>query len=579
MSQDFFHSLFSGTENTAQEQQKAAQAQKDQDVQMYQGVLLNPNSDPDQRKRAADKITQLRGLDKKSSPIGQLADFLNNLSQHVKGAKSQGAPPQAQGDAPGTGPGTNTLGAPQAAPPQAPVKEGLAAKSLHGLEKGLGTTLGIVDQIAFGTRPKELPPIDTSVFPTTATATKQKADALADQVDSLMKRGFTRQEALESLGVKVQASTGMLRKGEDVTGAKLPPGSVDLNGDPITDKGGALLQGKPTDIYYPMVGRDGTAVWVPASIRLQKTVYQNRLVWANPITGQVVGPAEDGNNPAVDASGPVNLGTTSTREAQGVDASGNPIAIPLSSSRTPVTGGTPNSLPPLSGGQNPTLKKRPDATSSTPGARKLPGYSTGQFNNMSKGAMGVSEAAAALVGDDPSKPGGLQAHLDVFDNKKDVDSLADYFTAQNQFMEQEASGVSTDGVGAYLAGLPTMLTDLKTSALDSKYNALSQQGKDFVDAFTRAIGTAPGLRSVSSSSSALAALRTIEREYPNPQFVKSKKDAEARMSNLYNEIKQAGSYNPLVREKLRTLPQLGGPPGGMSPAAQKVLQKYNVPVG
>jgi len=172
--------------------------------------------------------------------------------------------------------------------------------------------------------------------------------------------------------------------------------------------------------------------------------------------------------------------------------------------------------------------------------------------------MGVLEAAGALVGDDPQHPGGLLATLDVFNDPKKVQALSDYFTQQNQFLENEAKN-SKGSVLDYVLGLPGYLSNLKTSLLADKYAALDPESRNFVDAFTRAIGTAPGLRGVTSSSSALAALRTIEREYPNPVYVKTRQNAVNRMDNLMHEINLAGSFNKLLRDKLKTLPSIDSP--------------------
>ena len=84
-----FGTVLHRAESRAKSEEDKNNKAKQEDIDMYRKVLFDPNSSPEQRQKAADQITKLRGLNKKESPFGKLAGMLIHVSA-IRGQK--GAP-------------------------------------------------------------------------------------------------------------------------------------------------------------------------------------------------------------------------------------------------------------------------------------------------------------------------------------------------------------------------------------------------------------------------------------------------------------------------------------------------------
>lgn len=91
-----FGTILKKGEERAKADEDKASAIKQEDINMYRKVLLDPNATPEQRDRAAQQIGKLRGL-KKDNPFQKISGLLN----HIKGKQGQG---QQQGQEAGGNP-------------------------------------------------------------------------------------------------------------------------------------------------------------------------------------------------------------------------------------------------------------------------------------------------------------------------------------------------------------------------------------------------------------------------------------------------------------------------------------------
>ena len=211
---EFLTQLFENAEGSATQQQQKAEKARADDVEMYRGVLVNPNSSPEQRTKAAQEIGKLRNLKKGENPFEKVADHLNTLSQHLS---SRG----------GTG-----------------------NKVLGGIAGAAGTALGGANTIIGGARPKELPAIDPGIFPTAQQAedtkidnlkkeaaaqrgiSEQQMDAEMRQAEKTLGRKMTEDEKLQMLKL-VPKTTGGVIWGTDASGKLVPMKDVGGKLQPI----------------------------------------------------------------------------------------------------------------------------------------------------------------------------------------------------------------------------------------------------------------------------------------------------------------------------------------------------------
>lgn len=564
----FFSSLINDAVHKENLQRMQWESDKDAEINMYRGIALaQPGTvTPEQRIKAAKMIDKLRNL--KPGVWEPVANHLNAIEQHHIQAGAQ-QPEGAGGAAPAT---TSQPAAPAPqttapAPPVDPIKQGFAEKALHKIGQGLDTGLDALKSLATGPHYPALPPIDASLF-SGVSPTQQfqesvdaKAQAYRHLVDDLHIDPTT---AEGMLGIKIPSpERDYLRKGDPLKASNLPPDAMGPDGL-VTDASGKLTgygaKLGADHMWYPYVstvtGRP--RLYMPFDPKLSITTAGNLIRGYNPYDLKMP-PASPGT-PGQSIQG-LKKDYGKTHEVQAVSSGGKPIAENLTSA--PITAPQPGQskprskvLPTIEPPQHRSEGGKPkrrtmSSLSGSGGGRPLPGYPASVFTVLGKSATGVNESYSAAFGDQPGVPGGLWSHLSVFKNPDDVRQLGEFFTMQDQYMKQ-ASAVPKAGAVEYFTGVPLYLSNEKAQYLRDKYNQLSPESKAFVDAWTRAVAAAPGLRSATSSPSALAALNWINNEYPTPPHVNNYEDAVQRMRNLYNVMQEAAIDNPILKQNLST---------------------------
>lgn len=157
--------VFSRVEQKAQEQEAKTDKEKQEDIQMYRKVLLDPESSPEQRQKAAGQIDKLRGMKGKESPFQKLAGLLNHISSKAKSSPQGGAAPASPTPS-GTGglPGLEEPQKPPAQPQLSPGQKAIGEKAIAKVGHGLGAGLSAIGNV-FNPKPQTLPPL-TDAAPT-----------------------------------------------------------------------------------------------------------------------------------------------------------------------------------------------------------------------------------------------------------------------------------------------------------------------------------------------------------------------------------------------------------------------------
>lgn len=594
---------------SADEQAKRSQQQKDEDVQMYQQVLVDPNTSPEQRKRAADKITQLRGLDKKESPVGKLADFLNQVGTHVKaaqnGAQPQGGqtaqPAQPDPSAHLQGGGTNQPAGPT------PLQEGFAKKNLPKLAHGLGHVLQGVDYALTGARPETLPPLDTSVFPTQGQIEQQRLDTMISERDKLMKSGWSKEEADAFMfGKYPNQQRNYLRKGSTALASSInQPDQMLYDGSPLTDSQGKLAQGiNPNAKYYPMIDTVSNQVrWYPEDVRDLYITIGNLKYRVDPYTGDFY---DSQNRVAgnVADTGPVNPGA-STTSPKFFLKDGNLVSLPATTTRTPVTSNRPNapqSLPPVvppasqaGGASTPPAPAPGKGGAAAKGGKKtppksLPGhpgeprgmktYGTG-FLSPGSGMQLMNRATPINVAKQGLENFAQPDVLNVLKNPDAAKKVGTYLQLNNQLLKE--SGRSSDdpttwsGFVKWSTGMVPAALKQQVGTVQDEFNNLSPDEKKLVVAYYNLIGMWAGMRRAVGMSAAKWSFGNLSQELPFGIGKADYKSAVDSINYLQTEYQQIVN-NPMTVQPLN-LPDLGTTPpssGGLSPAAQEYLKKHSV---
>lgn len=279
----------------------------------------------------------------------------------------------------------------------------------------------------------------------------------------------------------------------------------------------------------------------------QSTITANNVVSAVPNL-------EKTNPNAAVPLGAAQVARTGTSEAPMLDASGNPIAVTLNSTSTPVTP-TTQQTPSVPGGPAAppprSVVTPPPAASS--GSRPLEGFSGSEFNTQSKKATALKAAGAQIFGD-PSDPNsrGLAYYAPLMD---DAGARERVGTAARMVIQDLASadskgggiGASLLGTGASLhggdlwgaiknwSGATEAIGKQQAAATDAAIAKLKPEEKDMLNAIMASYGTIMGLRSITSAGAYKFSAEAMEREIPVPGRAgvvdsRSYKDKMARLA-------------------------------------------------
>ena len=194
-------------------------------------------------------------------------------------------------------------------------------------------------------------------------------------------------------------------------------------------------------------------------------------------------------------------------------------------------------------------------TTPEPGSGGRHGIPMRQFMPLQKQATAISEARNSLIGDDPAKPGGLYADLEVFKNPESVRRLGEYIGIAAQVMDnQSKQAVSAGPLAAveWYANIPQALVGLQQGALRDASTSLDGGAPDgpehkFVADYFRALGTIGGLRAATGASAAQWSFNTLRSELPTPGPVTSYPEAQRRIQNFVNETNVVSQRNPLSK--------------------------------
>lgn len=237
------------------------------------------------------------------------------------------------------------------------------------------------------------------------------------------------------------------------------------------------------------------------------------------------------------ALGVANAPVASSHEVQATDASGNPIAQRLQSSRSPTAPGIPGrGVAPVAAPTGAPGRVAPQAsalvaapTGAPTGSRPLPGYASGQFNQALQRVTPVREAVTQLFGD-PEHP--------EVKTLKDFASLGEKPEVQRRVGQalnvifgglEEATGgahisagagpvgVSTGGVGSVLQnyfGVPQKVAEQKSEIMQKVMAGLTPEEREYVNASVAAVSTMIGLRSLTKAPATESTMKALERDIP-----------------------------------------------------------------
>lgn len=175
-----FGTIFSKAEERAKAEEDKANKTKQEDVQMYQKVLFDPNSSPEQRQKAADQITKLRGINKKESPFGKIAGMLNHVKSKMPQNGQGGSQPMDENN-PATG--QQPIPIPNVgAVPQSELQSNVGQDQPKTEQPKRGGAMAAMGRMLSGQgimprHPQQLTPIDPSVFPTAETIAQAQKNA------------------------------------------------------------------------------------------------------------------------------------------------------------------------------------------------------------------------------------------------------------------------------------------------------------------------------------------------------------------------------------------------------------------
>lgn len=540
-----FGTIFSKAEERAQSEEEKSNKAKQEDIQMYQKVLFDPNSSPEQRQKAADQITKLRGINKKESPFGKIAGLLT----HVKSKMPQAGGNQPMDETnPATGkppipiPNVGAIPQPESnvgQPQSQPKPRGAAMQALGRMFSGQGL---------IPRHPQQLTPIDPSVFPTADQVRTEKGKDLRQTEDikwEYEQKKLKLQEELKSVTAAAKSRNAMSSKekylGQDMINA-LPEaerqGLLDANGIPVD----------PNGVYGPATGQN---------IGLAKDEQGNTY-----LAGVRVG------------TGPARVGTS---QQYVYNPATNKFEL------TNVGRSTNVPQPPKIGEPSKPGKSKKELTPLVPGVGSQGKIPLRSFGPLQKQSNAINEARNSLIGDELGKIGGMAKDIDIFKNPQSVQRVGQYIKYVNSQLEEQgkmATGMGPMAAVEWYTGLPSTISNLQQEAL-SKYSGTLDGGQpdgpehQFVANYYRLLGTWGGMRAATGASAARWSFKNLISEMPTPGPVTTYGDAQRRIRNMANESNVVAKTNPMVPRI--DVNQLDGKSKTKDPkAVEDILRKHKV---
>jgi hypothetical protein len=234
--------------------------------------------------------------------------------------------------------------------------------------------------------------------------------------------------------------------------------------------------------------------------------------------------------------GPARVGTTTTRQAIGVDpATGQAVKQQLIGTTAPVTTGIQGRAPAPQGAPQAPRSVLPRVTQpSQPGAQPSPAAAPAQakpaggqpafmtpamYNQQLQVARPVRVAANQIFGD-PTQPEfkPLLAYGDVMNNPASVQRIG----AAARLMIQDMADVEATHSGGLWTlittsgGLPQALASAQSAATRDALSKLQSREQELLNAEMDAYGSIIGFRAITKGSAARFSAQSLEREVPIP---------------------------------------------------------------
>lgn len=236
------------------------------------------------------------------------------------------------------------------------------------------------------------------------------------------------------------------------------------------------------------------------------------------------------------------MGAGSVREAQGVDANGNSIAIPLQTTKvpnavqpipppqTPLPQPQAQSATPKPGGPSPasgvgTLQspKTPAPQGGSLQPRLLPGVSPAAARTAAQYSVPITESVAQTF-----DPGGLISYAKMADNPESAKrigkaielTLSGFGDSIGEASIGAGAGpvhLSAGGFGTWLQnslGVPGKVASQKADTIRQAMQDMTPEERQAYDATMSELSVMAGLRSLSKSSAAMGSIKLIENEIP-----------------------------------------------------------------
>lgn len=520
--------LKKGEERANAEAERVNKAKQD-DINMYRKLMLDPNITAEQRDKIAKDIGKLQGI-KKDNPYEKISGLLNHIKSkqgQQQGQSGGGNQPWSE-KVPGQDKQLPPLQMPDkgATPAEKPAEQsnvGQDKKPQDGQPKKRGAAMQALGRMFTGQgliphKQQEIPPIDTSVFPQRQNDMlqyrKDLKEAIPDISDDQLKTAImTKYGAAPKATVAGHTFT---KKGS-AYGKELPQGSLDINGNEIDkDKPYDILQsGSGDKEYVPSQTVETSSHTVNTDPAGQKTTTDTKRKRGLPPlkpegTGKPPSGGQGGSGAKPAATAGHSKSVPDQLKKHGLDASGH---IPESSGENHQLIEGANEL--LDGTDISKLKmSTKDVMAASALARKY-GWEQGKFTP--KEQVMLKEATTFLT----------SARDDKALKALDGDFLSRMQLAQVAKTPDKEGFI---GKGLSLAAAQNMTEDQK----------------NFIQMYNQLVGTISGLAQLVRSGRATEA--TIERlkaELPNPVTTKDSADAKQRIQRLLKEVDvalQKGSF-------------------------------------
>jgi hypothetical protein len=555
----FFSGLYGVLGPKIQQMQANEQKAKDAEAQYHIDAINSGRLSPEQIDYAHQQIMKIYGHSKPVKELlGKVHEVIGKVTGHGQDAGQSGGSQPAAAAAP--------------APAGIPAPPAAAASSSHGAamsEAAPGTDMTSAGPAI------PLPPGATSTGQSATQqvnalppppSTSSPAAAVPSSFASMVAAGHPSPQTIADEKLRVYRAEQESERDRQVAVAReqakmyqsrqrpiLGPAVSVTNARQLAAKGQQFydeanepidLATLPDGMGLKQVIRGGMTYWVPFSPNQRQVTVGNEIYAVSPMD---IDSLKSGGGTRL---GQKSIGRTSTREAIGVDANGNPVKQVLTSTSTPdtpgVTGGpvAPRGIP-----APPTTAPSTNGTGGSSGAGPAPrasgarpAYMTpGMYSSQSQRAVPVRNAANQIFGD-PSQPDlpSMTSYAPLVDDAASRDRVGQAMRIVLHEMEGEESksgrGYLT-GLLANYGGLPQALASSQNEVIEDALNQLSPQEKDMVDTMLAAYGSIVGLRSLTKASAAQASVKKLENELPIPGVnVQDSRQYLNKLSRLAEEV-------------------------------------------